>query len=116
MKKLSSHTKAFQKNKLKSGEEIIDHLEGYIGELMGTGENTQHNGSLILTTDRVVFYRKGFFGERIRQIKLEKITSIDTDTLLGHKTLEFHTSHDSIKFKTFDKFDEVLEKVEELRA
>lgn len=113
---MNKHAKAFQENKLKEDEEILDVMEGYIGEMMGTGKDTQYNGSLILTNRRISFYRKGFFGEVIRNIPLSKISSIDTDTILGHKTIEFHTSHDSIRFKTFLEVDDFLETAEEARA
>ena len=114
--KMNKHAKAFQEKKLKKDEEILDVMEGYIGEMMGKGKDTQHNGTLILTNNRVSFYRKGFFGEVIRNIPLSKISSIDTDTILGHKTIEFHTSHDSICFKTFVSVDDFVENTEEARS
>ena len=113
---MNKHIKAFQEKKLKSGEEILDGMEGYIGEMMGKGRDTQYNGALILTNNRVVFYRKGFFGEVIRNIPLAKISSIDVDTMLGHKTIEFHTSHDSIRFKTFLEVDQFVENTEGAKA
>ena len=99
---MNKHVKFFKENKLKSDEKILDSMEGWIGKMMGKEEDTQHNGALILTDSRVVFFRKGWFGEQIRQIKLEKISSIDNSSFMGFKSITFHTSNDEIEFKTFE--------------
>lgn len=96
----------FFKEKLKPGEEIKIFLEGYIGEIMGKGKETQHNGNLIITNERVIFYRKGILGEVLETIPVYKITSVEHISLMGHRVLTIHTSHDSLKFKTFE--DKVL--------
>ena len=72
------HVSAFRSSKMKPGEEIRGHLEGWIGEMMGKGSNTQHNGQFILTSERACFYRKGFIGEVMETIPLAKITSVET--------------------------------------
>lgn len=103
MAKESKHVKHFQEKHLKSGESVIAFGDGYIGEMMGSGDNTQRNGSLIVTDQRVVFCRKGLLGEVIETIPLKNITSVERRSMLGFRRIEIHTSHDSLKFKTGDK-------------
>lgn len=100
------HIIRFREAHLKAGESIIAWGEGYIGEMMGQGDKTQHNGVLIVTGDRVVFYRKGILGEVLESIPLKKITSIERRSVLGHRTIRLHTSHDQLEFKTFHKVQE----------
>jgi hypothetical protein len=95
------HVEAFKSKHAKPGEEVREYAPGYIGSMMGSGKDTQHNGALIVTGERVVFYRKGFVGEVFQTIPLSKLTSVESKTLLGHRTIELHTSHDSLEFKTF---------------
>ncbi|MDY0882282.1 SHOCT domain-containing protein [Dongia soli] len=98
-----SHTKKFLAKKAKPGETLVAALEGYKGKMMGKGEEAMHNGALILTDQRVAFYRAGLFGEIFETIPLDKLSSVETKTLLGHKTLFLHTSDDAIEFRSFEK-------------
>ena len=104
--KKSKHVSKFETNHLKGNEQIESFGDGYIGEAMGQGDKAQHNGALIVTNERVVFYRKGLFGEIIETMPLVNITSIERKSLLGHRTINIHTSHDSLSFKTFSKESE----------
>ena len=103
MSKESKHVAKFREAHLKPGEKIVAWGEGYIGEMMGSGDKTQHNGALIVTGERVVFYRKGFLGEVLETIPLPRITSIERKSMMGHRTIRMHTSHDQLEFKTFEK-------------
>ena len=78
----------------------------------GGGKDASHLGVLVVTGQRVAFYRKGWFGEVLETISLEKITSIERKTLLGHKTLRLHTSHDQLLFKTFENWSGALAAIE----
>ena len=98
----TKHSKAFLASKLKQGETVVGHLEGWIGEMMGSGDKTQHNGQFILTDMRACFYRKGFLGEVFETIPLEKITSVETLSRMGYRVIRLHTSHDELAFKTFE--------------
>lgn len=98
----SSHVKAFRARHLGKEETIKASAEGYIGKMMGSGKDTQHNGVLIVTEKSVTFYRKGFFGEVHQSIPLKSITSIEQKSMLGHRTVRIHTSHDDLEFKTLD--------------
>ena len=95
------HVEYFEKSKLLKGEQVIISLEGWIGEMMGRGDKTQRNGSLVLTNQRVAFIRKGLFGEVFEAIPLGRVTSVETRSLLGYRVATIHTSHDALSFKTF---------------
>lgn len=106
--KESKHVQAFSERHLKSSESIVSWGKGYIGEVMGKEDKTQRNGVLVVTNERVAFYRKGFLGEVLETIPMKSITSIERKSMLGHRTIRLHTSHDDLEFKTFDKAAEDL--------
>lgn len=97
----SKHVAAFRERHAKPTEQVLAWGFGYIGRMMGKGKTAQHNGVLLVTGERVVFYRKGLFGEIIQTIPLKNVTSIERQSLLGHRTVRIHTSHDELEFKTF---------------
>jgi len=114
----TKHVTAFRQGHLKHGETVQFFLEGWIGEVMGKGDKTQHNGMFILTNERACFYRKGFLGEVLETIPLRRLSSVETRSLMGYRVLRLHTSHDDLAFKTFeakDLFDRVYARIEELR-
>lgn len=114
----NKHVEHFRTGKLKPGEKIELHLEGWIGEMMGTGDKTQRNGQFVLTNERACFYRKGILGEVFESVPLSKITSIETLSRMGYRVLRLHTSHDELAFKTFESkelFDQVHDRIEDLR-
>lgn len=88
---------------LADDETILEWAEGYIGEMMGRGDKTQHNGVLIVTNKQVIFYRKGLFGEVLQTLPLHSLTSVERKSMMGQQVLELHAVHDSLKFKTFIK-------------
>lgn len=105
MAKEPKHVAVFRERQMKPGERVLAWVEGYIGEMMGSGKDTQHNGALIVTDQRVAFYRKGLLGEVFQAIPLAKLTSVEHRSSIGHLTLTLHTSHDDLSFKTFVKPD-----------
>lgn len=105
--KENKHVIKFKSSHLKSGENVVAWSDGYIGNVMGTGKNAQHNGVLLVTDLRVTFYRKGIIGEIIQNIPLKSITSIERKSTLGHRVIRLHTSHDDLEFKTFSKEGEL---------
>lgn len=114
----SKHVQHFWTKHIKTNEEIKAWAEGYIGQIMGKGDKTQHNGALIVTDQRVAFCRKGFLGEILETIPLKKISSIEKKSFLGHYAIRLHTSHDELEFKTFDaqKNAELYQAIEEGRS
>ncbi len=114
----TKHVKAFKAEKLRPEEIIQSYLEGWIGDMFGTRDKKQHNGMFILTNERACFYRKGVLGEVFETIPISNITSIETLSNLGHRTLRLHTSNDEMSFKTFETkelFDQTHAAIEELR-
>lgn len=101
--KESKHVRRFRELHLKSGEKMVAWGDGYIGNVMGVKEDAQKNGSLIVSNERVIFYRRGLLGEVLETIPLKSITSIERRSTLGHRVIRIHTSHDRLEFKLFDK-------------
>jgi len=118
MAKENKHLKAFREKHMKPSETVVADADGYIGEMMGKGDSEQHNGALIVTNERVVFYRKGFLGEVLETMELKKVTSIERRSRLGHRSIRIHTSHDDLEFKSFDKEAEqsVVDAIEDGRS
>lgn len=113
-----SELRKFRETNLRPDEQILDFCGGYVGKMMGSGKDTQHNGVLILTSRRVVFYAKGLLREVLEQIPNERITSVETKSLIGHHQLVVYTSNNELEFKTFDKAgrDRLLAAIEERRT
>jgi len=108
------HVISFRELHLKTGERIVQWGEGYIGKVMGKKDDTQHNGVLLVTDERVVFYRKGLLGEVLEEIKLNKVTSINRRKSLFKNIIEINSGHDEINFNIFDaeKLDELVNAIE----
>lgn len=98
----SKHIRFFRSAYLESDETILATAPGWIGKMMGSGDDTQHNGELIVTTRQVVFYRKGLMGEVFETIPIKGISSIHRKSFVGCHTITLHTSHKALEFKSFD--------------
>lgn len=116
MSKENKHVVKFREKHLKPGEKVIASGGGYIGEMMGSGDKTQHNGALIVTDSMVYFYRKGLLGEVLENMPLKSITSIERKSTLGHHTIRLHTSHDDLSFKCVEGKNIVENLVEAIEA
>jgi hypothetical protein len=92
--------KKFKENRLNQNETVVSWGQGYIGDLMGSGKNRQFNGVLIVTTQRVVFYSKGWISEVFEEIPLNKISSVFSKKIMSHTTLTIHTSGNDLIFKS----------------
>lgn len=103
MAKESKHIVSFKTRHAEPGEEVAATAEDYIGKAMGSGKDTQQNGAMIITSTRAIFYRKGWLGEILETMPLKGVTSVERKSLLGHRVIRLHTSHDHLEFKTFDK-------------
>jgi len=88
-----------------------------MGKLVGSGGDAQTNGALIITSRRVVFYRKGLLGEVLETMPIDKLTSVEQLTLMMKRTLRIHTSGDNLEFKSLNKeeYQAVVEALEEGR-
>ena len=113
--KTNEDYKSFEKNALKKDEKVLDVVVGFIGDMMGKGKDRQHNGVLVCTNQRVVFYSKGLLSEVNRSIPINKISSIDLDKGLMFTSITIHTSNDEIKvrgnYEEHKKFQDTLEEI-----
>lgn len=105
MAKEPKHVVKFKELHLKQNEKVIAWSEGYIGNAMGKGSDTQHNGVLLVTPERVVFYRKGIMGEVIESIPLKNINSLERKSALMKHTIFIYSSGNKIEFKSLNKAD-----------
>lgn len=115
---MNKHTRYFQEKKIGEDETIEVSFEGWIGDVMGSGDKTQHNGAIVLTNKRICFIRKGLLGEVFETIPISKITSVETRSRMGWRSLNVHTSHDNLEFKTFQEkadFESLYDALERLR-
>lgn len=97
----------------KPGETVDYVVNGWTGNMMGQGLNKQRNGALILTDQRVVFYRKFLLTEVCETIPLDKITSIDRSRGI-HGQLTIHAAATILHFKSLEmkRLDEMHERLE----
>lgn len=98
-----SDLKKFRERQQVEGEEILEWVPGWIGKLMGQGDDRQRNGLLIVTDRRVVFYLKGLMTEVTEAIDLKKVSSVEHHSTLTHNRLRIHTSGDALDFKCHEK-------------
>ena len=103
--KNNKHYKSFSKNYLNKDEKVMDVLEGYIGNFAGKDDDEQHNGLLFCTNKTISFHRKGLIKHVSRSIPLKKVSSIDFDKGFMSSKIVFHTSNDSIVFKSFENLN-----------
>lgn len=117
-KKEYSDYKKFSEHKLLPNEKVITYGVGYIGEMMGSGKDRQHNGCLIVTNQRVVFYSKGWLSEVFEEISHSKISSVFTKSLMGFTTVTIHTSGNNLEFKSLikEEVDELINCINELKG
>lgn len=102
MSKVPNTVQKFIKNKIQPKEKVAKWLTGYIGEMMGSGSDRQINGMLILTTQRVVFYKKNLLSEHIKSVPLVRISSIDTSKVLTYKKIHITSTPEDLVFKTLE--------------
>lgn len=105
MSREPKHVVKFKELHLKQNEKVIAWSEGYIGNVMGNGSGTQHNGVLLVTPERVVFYRKGIMGEVIESVPLKNINSLERQSGLMKHTIFIYSSGNKIEFKSLSKAD-----------
>jgi hypothetical protein len=88
----------FRTAHLKAGEEIVAWGSGYICGTVAGKDRYPWGGCLVVTNNRVAFYRKGWFSEILETIPLRSITSIERRRLLWNRAIRLHTSHDALEF------------------
>ena len=114
---MSKQLRKFEENQMRDGENILLHVDGYIGKMMGKGDDTQHNGVLILTGDRVVFYSKSWLSEVVKSIQLKQIANVHYNSTWPGTTIEI-VAKDTLKVTTLGKkedFANFQAQLEEIR-
>lgn len=96
------HVKAFEKNKLWDNETIIDSLKGFPSDKAGSIDGVMQ-GRVILTNERVCYFRKGLLGDEMESIALSEIKSVETDALLAVRTLNLFSAHNKMSIKSYQK-------------
>lgn len=116
----SGHGRRFMERHAKPGEHLVASEHAYVGKVMGKGDDRQQNGELLVTTDRVAFYRKRLFGgEILRTIPIDKLTAVDRTSNAMWAWIVLHTSNDKIEVgfprKGDDRIYDAIERVRSLK-
>jgi len=98
----SKHARSFKERHLDHGEVILAAADGWVGKIMGSGDDTQHNGALVVTDRRVVFHRRGMFGEMTRSVDLDSVASVERSSSFGTQTITVRGSGTKLVFKSHD--------------
>lgn len=86
--KESKHLSKFR-TKLNSNEDILCVLEAI-------KRSSALRGRLILTNQRLCYYRAGALGETLETMPVSKITSVEYKSVMTVKYFTFHTSNDEL--------------------
>ena len=108
--------RSFRESQAWDGEVVLDSVLGYSGDMMGSGDDRQCNGLLVLTDRRVVFTGKRLMSEVFEQMPLSKVASVESrSNAMGLFTIKVHGSNNAIEFKTFmrDARDRIMKAIEE---
>ena len=100
--KKSGNVKEFEKRQCRSSEQPHLWATGWIGNMMGKGDDKQRNGALIVTNERVVFYLKGMMSEVCESIPLNRITSVSFSKTMAKSELTVHAPGNELEFKSLE--------------
>ena len=100
--KKSGNVKEFEKRQCRSSEQPYLWATGWIGSMMGKGDDKQRNGALIVTNERVVFYLKGMMSEVCESIPLNRITSVSFSKTMAKSELTVHAPGNELEFKSLE--------------
>lgn len=97
----------FSTTKLRQNEKIIDSLKAW--EVTGKKNSLPSaRGRLVLTNQRVCFYKKALLGERLDSINLEQLKSYETSQILKAKTINLNGHMNKISVQSWTD-DETME-------
>jgi len=111
----SRHIRSFEKDHLGIKETIIAGTPAFL-RVKGSKEITDrkfidwllHRGYIFITNSRIVFYRKGFFGEILEEIPLKNISSKERESFLQQRIIRIFSSTSSLEFEVYGKKAELL--------
>jgi len=115
MSATDKHLEKFSTTKIRSNETVLASVKGYMPGKKKDTTDALMTGRLILTDQRVCFYRKGIIGEQFESIDTAKVSSIETSSLLGHRSVKLYSTYNDLTFNSFkskDEFDPVVSKIE----
>jgi len=115
MSETDKHIESFSNKKMRKGERIHTSVKGYVSGKKKDSKDALMTGRLILTDQRVCFYRKGIIGEKFESIDLLNIKSIESSSLMGHRSVKLYSTHNDLTFNSFkskDEFDTVVGQIE----
>ena len=117
MSEIDKHLEGFSGKKARADETVQSSVKGYVSGNGGKNSNDAlMTGRLILTDQRVCFYRKGIIGEKFESINLSNITSIESSAILGHRSVKLYSTHNDLTFNSFTSkavFDPVVAQIEQ---
>jgi len=116
MSDTDKHIDNFASKKMRLGENIEISVKGYVSGKEKNSKDALMTGRLILTDQRVCFYRKGIIGEKFESIDLPNITSIESNSMMGHRSVKLYSTHNDLTFNSFkpkEEFDPVVSEIEQ---
>lgn len=69
----NKHVTVFRETKLKAGEEVVAHLEGWIGEMMGKGDKTNGTANLFSRTSGRASTGRVFWAKFLRLSRSQRL-------------------------------------------
>lgn len=94
----------FTARKLWDNEVINSSIKGFAAKKAKSIDGVMQ-GRVILTNERVCYYRKGILGDEMESIALSEVKSIETDSSLGVRTLNLFSAHNKLSIMTYQKSD-----------
>lgn len=94
----------FTARKLWDNEVITGSIKGFAAKKAKSIDGVMQ-GRVILTNERVCYYRKGILGDEMESIALAEVKSIETDSSLGVRTLNLFSAHNKLSVMTYQKSD-----------
>jgi hypothetical protein len=88
------HFSTFRESQLEKTEKIVVWATGSSGMFGG-------NGALIVTKDKVIFYRKSSLGDTLESIPLKNITSLKRNISATLSTISIYSPNKKLSFNTF---------------
>lgn len=116
MSDTDKHLQFFTSKKMRVGENVETSVKGYVSGKKKDSKDALMTGRLILTDQRVCFYRKGIIGEKFESIDLANITSIESTSMMGHRSVKLYSTHNDLTFNSFkskEEFDPVVSHIEQ---
>lgn len=107
------HGLAFEMRQRLDGERLIASLSGWMGHMMGEGEDSLRRGCFVVTDRRLAYYRQAQATEELNAMALEEVTGVLVHPVGSFNVLTVRGARDEIVFMTYEPVA-ALRAVEEL--